>query len=83
MKRYFLIVFAAFLAIQSLDAQPPRVPESIVFAGQTITFDRPDLYERMDRELLVARARDIIDFSAAYDVEDAATGRRCGTWRRT
>ena len=38
--------------------------------------------ERMDRELLVARARDIIDFSAAYDVEDSATGRRCGTWRR-
>ena len=52
MKRYLLIVFAAFLAIQSLDAQPPRVPESIVFAGQTITFDRPDLYERMDRELI-------------------------------
>ena len=38
--------------------------------------------ERMDRELLVARARDIIDFSAAYDVEDSATGRLCGTWRR-
>jgi len=52
MKRYLLIVFSAFLAIQNLDAQPPRVPESIVFAGQTITFDRPDLYERMDRELI-------------------------------
>ncbi len=32
--------------------QPPRVPESIVFAGETYRFDRPDLYERMDRELI-------------------------------
>ena len=30
----------------------PAVPESIVFAGQTYRFDRPDLYERMDRELI-------------------------------
>ena len=52
MKRYLLTVLAAFLAVTSLDAQPPRVPQSIEFAGQTITFDRPDLYERMDRELI-------------------------------
>ena len=30
----------------------PRVPEYIEFAGQTYRFDRPDLYERMDRELI-------------------------------
>lgn len=30
---------------------PPRVPEFIVFADDTIRFDRADLYERMDREL--------------------------------
>jgi len=30
----------------------PQVPESIDFAGQTWRFDRPDLYERMDRELI-------------------------------
>ena len=30
----------------------PKVPESIVFAGDTIRFDRADLRERMDRELL-------------------------------
>ena len=32
--------------------QTPQVPESIVFAGQTYRFERPDLYERMDRELI-------------------------------
>ena len=32
--------------------QAPQVPESIVFAGQTYRFDRPDLYERMDRECI-------------------------------
>ena len=31
--------------------RPPQVPEYIVFAGDTIRFDRVDLYERMDREL--------------------------------
>ena len=29
----------------------PKVPEFVVFAGDTIRFDRADLYERMDREL--------------------------------
>ena len=32
--------------------QAPKVPDYIEFAGQTIRFDRPDLYERMDRELI-------------------------------
>ena len=31
---------------------PPQVPPFIVFAGDTIRFDRVDLYERMDRELI-------------------------------
>lgn len=31
---------------------PPKVPKMIVFAGDTITFERPDIYERMDRELI-------------------------------
>lgn len=31
---------------------PPKVPRMIVFAGDTITFERPDIYERMDRELI-------------------------------
>ena len=30
----------------------PSVPAFIDFAGQTYRFDRPDLYERMDRELI-------------------------------
>ena len=30
----------------------PSVPPFIVFAGDTIRFDRADLYERMDRELI-------------------------------
>lgn len=30
----------------------PKVPAFIEFAGQTYRFDRPDLYERMDRELV-------------------------------
>lgn len=31
---------------------PPTVPEMIIFAGDTIRFDRADLRERMDRELI-------------------------------
>lgn len=30
----------------------PKVPEYMVFAGDTIRFDKADLYERMDRELI-------------------------------
>lgn len=32
--------------------QAPSVPKMIVFAGDTIGFDRQDIYERMDRELI-------------------------------
>ena len=33
-------------------AKFPKVPEYVVFAGDTIRFDRADLYERMERELV-------------------------------
>lgn len=32
--------------------RPPRVPEYIVFAGDTVRFDTPEKIERMDRELI-------------------------------
>lgn len=50
-KKFLLA--ACLMAVTALSyAQPPRVPQTYTFAGQTISFDRPDLYERMDRELL-------------------------------
>lgn len=59
-KRFLVFAAGLFLAAASscgqteseLHKQPPRVPEKVVFAGQTIRFDRSDLYERMDRELI-------------------------------
>ena len=37
---------------QTAQQLPPSVPDFIEFAGQKITFDRADLRERMDRELV-------------------------------
>ncbi len=37
---------------ETVHLQSPKVPEYIDFAGQTYRFDRPDLYERMDREMI-------------------------------
>ena len=37
---------------EELHFKAPAVPSQIVFAGDTIRFDRSDLYERMDRELI-------------------------------
>lgn len=37
---------------EAIHYQAPQVPESIGFAGETYRFDRPDLYERMDREFI-------------------------------
>lgn len=51
-KIFTLIPAAAVLSILQLNAQPPQVPASIRFADETISFDRADLYERMDRELI-------------------------------
>lgn len=61
MRKFLSLLFAAFAAV-SLQAQPawvqtqhpqaPSVPEYVAFAGDTVRFDRPDFYERMDRELI-------------------------------
>jgi len=37
---------------EDLHKQAPKVPEYAVFAGDTMRFDRKDLYEGMDRELM-------------------------------
>ena len=63
MKRSITNHFAAliacmisFIAIpvsaQTLQVPPPPVPEYVVCAGEPIRFDRADLRERMDRELI-------------------------------
>jgi uncharacterized protein YxjI len=38
--------------------------------------------ERLSQELLLIKARQIIDFSAAYDVIDLQSGEKVGVWRR-
>lgn len=53
MKRITATLFAVLSAAALLaQTTPPSVPESYVFAGQTVSFSRPDMYERMDRELI-------------------------------
>ena len=59
MRRQLLIFLTVVLSSlclsvhgQTAQQLPPKVPEYIVFAGQKITFDRADLRERMDRELV-------------------------------
>ena len=49
-----IVLSTFFLSAQGQTAQqaPPSVPEYVMFAGQKITFDRADLRERMDRELI-------------------------------
>ena len=39
-------------AVPPKHPEAPAVPKYVVFAGDTVRFDRPDLYERMDRELI-------------------------------
>jgi hypothetical protein len=64
-KTSLILLLAAFCAAAPMTAcgqvvyvpedihfQAPQVPEFIEYAGQTYRFDRPDLYERMDRELI-------------------------------
>jgi uncharacterized protein YxjI len=38
--------------------------------------------ESMSQELMLIKARSIIDFSAAYDVIDSSSGQKVGVWRR-
>ncbi len=52
MKKIFAALIMLAFSCQWMGAQPPRVPEYVTFAGETIRFDRSDLYERMDRELM-------------------------------
>lgn len=47
-----ILTVALLLFTFAAGAQPPKVPASVTFAGQTVRFDRSDIYERMDRELL-------------------------------
>ena len=53
-----LLFLLAFLAPTLLYAQltyhptPPKVPDYVVFAGDTVKLDRQDFRERMDRELI-------------------------------
>ena len=50
---FFTLVISSFsVKSQSVQQLPPPVPEYVVFAGETIRFDRADLRERMDRELI-------------------------------
>lgn len=37
---------------KAISIMPPSIPDFIVFAGDTIRFDRADIRERMDRELI-------------------------------
>lgn len=46
-----MMMFAGLMCAD-IHPQAPPVPEYVVFAGDTIRFDRQDLYERMDRELI-------------------------------
>ncbi len=62
MRRIVITVLCAVLAAASANAQryvneelqfkSPPVPQYVVFAGDTVRFNRSDLYERMDRELI-------------------------------
>lgn len=49
--RKLLLLIAASLIAASVSAQP-SVPKSYVFAGQKVSFERSDMYERMDREVI-------------------------------
>ena len=63
MKKFLFTIFLALSAVtlsgqsylntdETLNPMPPEVPQRMTFAGQTIEFNRSDLIERMDRELL-------------------------------
>lgn len=59
MRKQLLITLYLFLLAvcfpvmgQTTQQLPPPVPDYVVFAGETIRFDRADLRERMDRELI-------------------------------
>lgn len=58
MKKFLFVLFVAALSV-SCQAQSlynptiaPDVPGEMTFCGKTVKFDRPDMYERLDRELI-------------------------------
>lgn len=56
MKRTLLLILllvpALLFAQPAMHPTPPRVPDYVVFAGDTVRLDRQDFRERMDRELI-------------------------------
>ncbi len=50
-KNLTSIIAALFIAVQAF-GQSMSVPDKYTFAGQTVKFDRTDMYERMDREII-------------------------------
>lgn len=50
MRKLLLLIVASLIGA-SVSAQP-SVPKSYVFAGQKVSFERSDMYERMDREVI-------------------------------
>jgi uncharacterized protein YxjI len=60
--------------------------ELVLFSQQKMFKLKEDIRvysdDRMSEELLLIKARQIIDFSAAYDVVDSRSGERIGVWRR-
>lgn len=51
-KTSLTAALAALFLSCAISAAQPRVPDYVVFAGDTVRFDRADLRERMDRELI-------------------------------
>ena len=52
MKLFAVLFLSRSAMVSNYHPKAPAVPEYLVFAGDTIRFDRQDLYERMDRELI-------------------------------
>lgn len=52
MKIRLALVLSLLTLSSYISNAQPKVPEYMVFAGDTVRFDRADLRERMDRELL-------------------------------
>ena len=69
----------------SLDVYGPD-GSLVLFASQKAFKLKEDIRLYSDKEkveeLLVIKARSIIDFSAAYDVEDPASGQKLGAFKR-
>lgn len=52
MKTRIIALLLFIFSISSVSIAQPKVPDYMVFAGDTVRFDRADLRERMDREIL-------------------------------